>query len=199
LLAVAAFDPRATALLIVDVQRDFCEGGSLAVPGGAAVAGQIGNFLAGEKGSRYGLLVATRDWHLEPGAHFAAPDSEPDYRNSWPRHCVVGTTGADWHPDLRLPEGTVVISKGEREAAYSGFEGRDDGGRSLLDLLRDAGVEGVDIVGLATSYCVRATALDAVRHGFATRVLGGLGADVQTADTDATLAELEAAGVVVEP
>jgi nicotinamidase/pyrazinamidase len=196
---MAVFDPSATALLVVDVQRDFCEGGSLAVPGGAAVAGEISALLAGEEGSRYRMVVATRDWHVDPGAHFASPGRKPDYRDSWPPHCVAGTAGAEWHPDLRLPEGTRVFSKGEREAAYSGFEGQDEGGRSLLDALRNAGVAGVDVAGLATSYCVRATALDAARHGFATRVLRGLVADVPTADTAATLADLEAAGVVVEP
>jgi nicotinamidase/pyrazinamidase len=195
---VAAFEPGVTALLVVDVQRDFCDDGSLPVPGGAEVAGAISDFLAGAWASRYRLVVATRDWHVDPGPHFAEPEREPDFRDSWPRHCVAGTIGAQWHPNLHLPEGAIVVSKGEREAAYSGFEGRDKHGRRLADILRNAAVAGVDIAGVATSYCVRATALDAARLGFATRVLETLVADVATADSAATFAELRARGVAME-
>jgi nicotinamidase/pyrazinamidase len=188
-----------TALLVVDVQRDFCEGGSLAVIGGAGVAAGISALLAADAGRRYPVVVTTRDWHVEPGAHFAAPGAEPDYETSWPRHCVAGTDGAEWHPDLRLPDGVLLVSKGERAAAYSGFEGRDRQDRSLAELLRSAGVDSVDVAGLATSYCVRATALDAVKAGFATRVLTNLVADVDPTATPATWAELGAAGVLLEP
>jgi nicotinamidase/pyrazinamidase len=182
-----------TALIVVDVQRDFCEGGSLAVSDGAAVAAAITKLVAS-----YGLVVATRDWHVDPGDHFAPPGAEPDFRRTWPRHCVAGTAGAEWHPDLHLPEETVVVSKGERQAAFSGFEGHDDKGHPLATLLRDAGVDAVDVVGIATSYCVRATALDAVREGFATRVFTNLVADVDPAATPATWAELTDAGVALE-
>jgi nicotinamidase/pyrazinamidase len=171
-----------TALLVVDVQRDFCEGGSLAVDGGAAVATRISDLLAG---GHYPVVVASRDWHVDPGEHFA----------SWPRHCVAGTAGAEWHPNLRLPDGVVVISKGAYEAAYSAFDGHDDRGRTLAEVLQEAGVDAVDVAGIASSYCVRATALDAVKAGFATRVLTGLVADVDPAATPATWVELEAAGV----
>jgi nicotinamidase/pyrazinamidase len=181
-----------TALIVVDVQRDFCEGGSLAVSGGAAVAAAISK-MAGS----YKLVVATRDWHGDPGDHFAAPGTEPDFRHTWPRHCVAGTPGADWHPDLHLPEGTVVVSKGERAAAYSGFEGHDEAGCHLAGRLRQVGVDAVDVAGIATTYCVRATALDAVREGFATRVLTNLVADVDPAATPATWAELRDAGVAL--
>jgi nicotinamidase/pyrazinamidase len=189
----------ATALIVVDVQRDFCEGGSLAVAGGARVAASISAFVASEAGRRYPLVVASRDWHVDPGSHFAAPGVAPDYVSTWPRHCVAGTAGAEWHPDLRLPDGAVVVSKGTRAAAYSAFEGCDDRGRPLAEVLQAAGVDTVDVAGIASSYCVRATALDAVRAELGTRVLTGLVADVDPAATPATWAELRSAGVTLDP
>jgi nicotinamidase/pyrazinamidase len=188
-----------SALVIVDVQRDFCEGGSLAVSGGAAVASAISNLLATPDGERYDLIVATRDWHVDPGTHFAAAGTEPDFKDSWPPHCIAGTAGAEFHPALRLPARVVVVSKGEHAAAYSGFEGRAGDGRSLQDLLVESQIDVVDIAGIATSYCVRATALDSARAGFRTRVLAGLTADVDPDATPAALAEMEAAGVEVVP
>jgi nicotinamidase/pyrazinamidase len=187
-----------TALIVVDVQRDFCEGGSLAVAGGAAVSRGISHLMA-EAGSRYALIVASRDWHVDPGSHFAAAGMAPDFADSWPRHCEAGSPGAEWHPDLRLPEGAVVVSKGEHAAAYSGFDGHDDQGRPLAEVLRQAGVDAVHVAGIATSYCVRATALDAVQAGFSTRVLTGEVADVHPEATPATWAALRAAGVILEP
>jgi nicotinamidase/pyrazinamidase len=183
-----------TALLVVDVQRDFCEGGSLAVAGGEAAAAGISDLIEASQGA-YAMVVATRDWHVDPGGHFVAEGEQPDFSDSWPAHCVAGTPGAEWHPDLHLPAGTAVVSKGRNEAAFSGFEGRSDDGRSLEDLLRSAGVSAVDVVGIATSYCVMATALDAVKAGFATRVLAPLTADVDPARTPATLEALRRAGV----
>lgn len=188
----------AAALIVVDVQQDFCEGGSLAVRGGASVAAGITDLLARYE-ARYDLIVASRDWHIDPGTHFAPPGTEPDYRNTWPRHCVADSPGAQWHPDLRLPDAVVVVSKGHHGAAYSGFEGRDEDGATLTDHLRAAGVMVVDVVGIATSYCVRATALDAAREGYTTRVLTDLVADVDPATTPATLVELRAAGITVGP
>ena len=185
-----------TALIVVDVQRDFCEGGSLAVIGGASVAAGVTGLLA-RSAARYDLIVATRDWHIDPGAHFAPAGADPDYRDSWPRHCVAGTPGARWHPDLVLPDAAVVVSKGEHGPAYSGFEGHDDRGATLASRLRAADVTAVDVVGIATSYCVRATALDAVQEGFRTRVLTDLVADVDPAATPGTLAELQAAGITL--
>jgi len=184
------------ALIVVDVQRDFCEGGSLAVEGGSAVAAGITDLL-GRSAAHYDLIVATRDWHIEPGDHFARPGTDPDYQDSWPRHCVAGTPGAAWHPDLRLPEGAVVVSKGQHGAAFSGFEGHDQAGTPLTERLRAAGVTAVDVVGIATSYCVRATALDAARGGFTTRVLTDLVADVDPEATPRTLAGLEASGITM--
>jgi nicotinamidase/pyrazinamidase len=178
------------ALIIVDVQNDFCEGGSLAVTGGAAVARAISERLTAEPG--YAAVVATKDFHIDPGAHFAA---QPDYADSWPPHCVAGTAGADFHPDLSTAPIEAVFFKGARAAAYSGFEGADEDGTLLADWLRERDIDAVDVVGIATDYCVRATAADAARGGFATRVLLDLTAGVAPDSTVKAIDELRAAGV----
>jgi nicotinamidase/pyrazinamidase len=178
------------ALIVVDVQRDFCEGGSLAVTGGAAVAGRISELLAGDHD--YAALVATRDHHIDPGGHFAA---HPDFVDSWPPHCVVGTGGVEFHDQLSFREFDAVFDKGEYAAAYSGFEGRSADGASLSDWLQDRGVEKVDVCGIATDYCVRATAIDAAAEGFATTVLLELTAAVAPDRLDETLEQLRIAGV----
>ena len=185
---------RVRALVVVDVQRDFCEGGSLAVAGGAAVAGRITALLGGDH--PYDHVVATRDHHIDPGSHFAA---EPDFVDSWPRHCEVGTPGVEFHDALGFRAFGAVFDKGEYAAAYSGFEGTSADGRGLADWLRAHQVEQVDVCGIATDYCVRATALDAARNGFATTVLLDLTAAVAPERLDATLADLAAAGVRTEP
>jgi nicotinamidase/pyrazinamidase len=179
------------ALLVVDVQNDFCEGGSLAVAGGGAVAAAISEHV---RSSDYAHVVATRDHHVDPGGHFA---EEPDYRDTWPAHCVVGTDGVQLHPALDRSPLEAVFDKGEYAAAYSGFEGRADG-VALADWLRARGVDAVDVAGIATDHCVRATALDAVAEGFATRVLLHLTAGVAPASTDAALEQLRSAGVELE-
>lgn len=181
------------ALLIVDVQNDFCEGGSLPVEGGGEVARRISRHLADHKGE-YDLVVATRCWHVDPGPHFS---DTPDYRDSWPPHCVAGTPGAAFHPDLDTASVDVVVSKGERSAAYSGFEGHTDDGRALADVLAEREIDQVDVCGLATDHCVRATALDAARLGLSVRVLGDLCAGVAPDTTAAALEEMAAAGVEV--
>jgi nicotinamidase/pyrazinamidase len=181
------------ALVVVDVQNDFTEGGSLAVAGGAAVAEAITEHMHAQAG-RYAHVVATRDHHVDPGAHFA---EQPDYRETWPAHCVVGTDGVELHPALDRGPIEAVFDKGEYAAAYSGFEGRGDG-LSLADWLRQHGVDEVDVVGIATDHCVRATALDAVREGFRTRVLLPLTAGVAEGTTAAALEQLRTAGVVLE-
>jgi len=178
------------ALIIVDVQNDFCEGGSLAVAGGAAVARAISEHVASESG--YGHVVATKDYHIDPGAHFS---DHPDYLDSWPPHCVVGTTGADFHPNLTTDHVESVFHKGEHAAAYSGFEGHNDEGEGLADWLRSRDVTSVDVVGIATDHCVRATALDAVGAGFATTVLLDLTAGVAPGTTEAALEEFKTAKV----
>ncbi len=180
-----------TALLVVDVQNDFCDGGSLAVAGGADAAAGITELLHRRV---YPLVVATRDWHVDPGTHFS---DQPDYSESWPVHCVADTTGAAFHPALDTDAVDVVVSKGAHAAAYSGFEGADDGGRSLDAVLACADVDAVDVVGIATDYCVRATALDARRHGLGVRVLLDLCAGVAPASTSVAVADLERAGVEV--
>jgi nicotinamidase/pyrazinamidase len=161
-----------TALIVVDVQNDFCEGGSLAVAGGAKVAADIAELLVS---TTYATVVATRDHHIDPGSHFS---KTPDFVDSWPRHCVVGTPGEDFHPPLEPALFDEIFYKGEYAAAYSGFEGASTDGVRLADWLRGAGVDAVDVCGIATDYCVRATALDAAREGFAVRVLEGLTAAV---------------------
>jgi nicotinamidase/pyrazinamidase len=176
------------ALIIVDVQNDFCEGGSLPVAGGAAVASAIS--AAVETGD-WDHVVATQDHHVDPGAHFS---QTPDYVDTWPAHCVVGTLGADFHPNLRTDRVEEVFTKGEHAAAYSGFEGHADG-VGLADWLRARGVDTVDVVGIATDHCVRATALDAAREGFATTVLLDLTAGVAASTVDAALVRLRESGV----
>jgi nicotinamidase/pyrazinamidase len=181
----------ARALVIVDVQNDFCEGGSLAVAGGAAVAAGI-SLVLDMAGDRWDHVVATKDWHIDPGAHFSA---HPDFVESWPAHCVVGTGGADFHPELRTDRIEAVFHKGEHAAAYSGFEGHTDAGETLADWLRSRGVTEVEVVGIATDHCVRATALDARAAGFDTTVLLELTAGVAQATTDAALQEFRTASV----
>ncbi|MEQ4305586.1 nicotinamidase [Plantactinospora sp. B6F1] len=184
------------ALIIVDVQNDFCEGGSLGVTGGAAVAAGISRLLAAEP-DRWEHVVATKDHHVDPGGHFGDP---PDYATSWPQHCVVGTDGARFHPDLATDRVEAVFHKGEFAAAYSGFEGTTEGAEGtegLADWLRRRSVDRVEVVGIATDHCVRATALDAAREGFATTVLLDLTAGVDPGTTDAALAMLREAGVTL--
>jgi nicotinamidase/pyrazinamidase len=179
-------------LIIVDVQVDFCEGGSLPVAGGASVAAGISELLR-QEGARWDHVVATKDYHINPGPHFGDP---PDYVDSWPRHCVVGTTGSEFHPELDTGPIEATFHKGEHAAAYSGFEGHADG-TTLLAWLNARDVFEVDVVGIATDHCVRATALDAARHGFATTVLLDLTAAVARATTDIALDQFRTAGVMV--
>lgn len=179
------------ALIIVDVQKDFCEGGSLAVAGGAGVAAGISRLLAAEP-DRWDHVVATKDYHIDPGTHFA---DSPDYVSTWPRHCVVGTPGSEFHPELATDRIEAIFHKGEYAAAYSGFEGHADDGAGLAEWLRQRGVERVDVVGIATDHCVRATALDAAQEGFATTVLLDLTAAVAPDTTDVALRAFEGAGI----
>ena len=187
------------ALIVVDVQNDFCEGGSLAVRGGAEVAFRIAQRLhdwqeAAPHERDYAVVVATRDHHIDPGEHFS---SHPDFVNSWPPHCVAGSEGAAFHPNLGPQPLSAVFLKGEHQAAYSGFEGRAADGRPLATWLRDHEVTEVDICGIATDYCVRATALDARTEGFATRVISDLVAGVAPSTTDTAVQEMRTAGVTI--
>lgn len=203
-----------TALIIVDVQNDFCEGGSLAVAGGAAVAGEISEHIEQHHGD-YDAIVATQDWHIFPGSHFS---EDPDFRTSWPVHCVAETAGAEPHPELETDRIETWFRKGEYEAAYSGFEGlqapelstplggveevaedADDDAETLGldDWLREREIEAVDVVGLALEHCVRATALDARDAGYETRVLLSLSAAVDESRVEETIEQLEDAAVEV--
>ncbi|QFG24317.1 isochorismatase family protein [Actinomadura sp. WMMB 499] len=181
------------ALIIVDVQNDFCEGGSMAVAGGADVATAISRHISANR-PEYAHIVATRDFHLDPGAHFSA---EPDFVDTWPPHCVIGTPGADFHAHLALADIEAVFSKGRETAAYSGFEGANDDGVPLADWLTAHGVDTVDVVGIATDHCVRATAVDAARGGLRTSVLLDLTAGVAAPTTDRALDELAREGVAL--
>jgi len=185
------------ALVIVDVQNDFCEGGSLAVTGGSAVAAGIARWVT-DHPDRYAAIVATADWHEDPGSHFGNP---PDYRDSWPVHCRADSAGAAFHPAVQptIHAADAVFRKGRDRAAYSGFEGNavlpdGEAGPDLAQWLREHNITAVDVVGIATDHCVRATALDAVTEGFDTRVLLGLTAGVSPDTTIAALDELADAG-----
>ncbi|MGH3300626.1 MAG: isochorismatase family protein [Streptosporangiaceae bacterium] len=182
------------ALVIVDVQNDFCEGGSLAVAGGAAVVAAISAYLAGPNGGDYDHVVASQDFHLEPGDHFSA---EPDYDSSWPAHCVADTTGAQFHAALDTSLIEAIFRKGRYAAAYSAFEGTDAEGEALGAWLTARGVTDVDVVGIATDYCVAATAADAASAGFTTTVLLSLTAGVDPSTTSAAIEKVRAAGVTI--
>jgi nicotinamidase/pyrazinamidase len=181
----------ARALIVVDVQVDFCEGGSMGVAGGAATAAAISAHLSAEHG-RYSHVVASRDYHEEPGAHFSGT---PDFVDSWPVHCLVGEPGAAFHPELDVARLEEVFSKGRHTAAYSAFEAASPSGETLAAWLRARDVDLVEVCGIATDHCVRATALDAVREGFPTTVLLDLTAGVLPETTDRALEEMAAAGI----
>ena len=189
----------ARALIVVDVQNDFCEGGSLAVAGGADVAFRIGELLhewqqAAPSERTYDVVVATRDHHIDPGSHFA---DDPDFVDSWPAHCVVGTDGAAFHPNLDPQPFDAVFLKGEFAAAYSGFEAKTTDGVGLSDWLREHDVTAVDVCGIATDYCVRATALDAAEDGFGARVLTDYVTGVAPDSTAAALDEMSKRGITL--
>lgn len=201
------------ALLIVDVQKDFCAGGTLATERGAEVAALISEYLENHH-QDYQAIAATQDWHISPGDHFS---DQPDFKDSWPVHCQAETPGAELHEDLDTDYIQAYFRKGAYEAAYSGFEGllapedsvmtgeREAGAPaveegpkvSLDDWLAQQGIEDVDVVGIASDYCVKATALDAVEAGYETRVLLDLTAPVHEDALDDLVDELEDAGVTV--
>ncbi|GAA4676964.1 isochorismatase family protein [Frondihabitans cladoniiphilus] len=190
------------ALFIVDVQNDFTEGGALGVEGGAVVAAGITRLLAASAAGddfSYDVVIASRDWHdgdNDNGGHFAT-SSPPDFVDSWPVHCVAGTPGANYHPGLDTSAVDVHVKKGMGEPSYSLFQGVSDGGETVLQVLDRLGVTDVDVVGLATDYCVRASALDALAAGRRVRVLSDLVAGVALESSVAALREVEAAGAVV--
>ena len=178
------------ALIIVDVQPTFCEGGALGVEGGNAVAERIADFVT-ENADEYELLVTTQDWHVNPGSHFS---DTPDFVDTWPEHGVAGTAEAELHEAIASLPLDASVKKGEYSAAYSGFEGKDAEGRTLEEILRAAGIQAIDVVGLAESHCVKETALDALRLGWRTRVLSDLTVPVSPETGDARR-EMDEAGV----
>ena len=186
------------ALFVIDVQNDFTEGGALGVTGGAAVAADITAYLEANPGL-YDLVIASRDWHdgdNDNGGHFAAVESgaDPDFVDTWPRHCVAGTPGAEYHPALDTSLIDVHVKKGQGRPAYSIFEGETDEGADLIDLLDEKGVDVVHVAGIATDYCVLASARDALDAGRDVTVLTDLVAGVAPESSAAALSELEVAG-----
>ena len=183
-------------LLIVDVQNDFCEGGALGVDGGIAVAEGISQHLE-KHADDYTVIIASRDWHdagNDNGGHFAKEGEAPNFVDTWPVHCVAGTSGAEYHQSLATDQVTHHIKKGQGIPAYSMFEGVTDHGETVAKILRDAGVQEVDVVGIATDHCVRASALDALGEGFVVTIKTELIAAVSEDAGQAALAELSDRG-----
>ncbi|MBP6043154.1 MAG: isochorismatase family protein [Rhodoluna sp.] len=184
------------ALLIVDVQNDFCEGGSLAVAGGAAVAEEITNYLKANPG-KYDLVIASRDWHdadNNNGGHFANDGEDPDMVNTWPAHCVSGTHGADYHLNLDASLIQVHVEKGMGKPSYSAFEGVTRDGKAIAEVLSHAGVDQLDVVGIATDYCVLASSLDARKAGLSVQVLTEMCAGITPESTESAIDQMTAAG-----
>jgi nicotinamidase/pyrazinamidase len=184
------------ALFIIDVQNDFTEGGSLGVAGGNAVAAGITELLRSHPG-RYDHVFASRDWHdadNDNGGHISA---HPDYVDTWPPHCIAGTPGAEYNPDLDTSAVDIHVKKGQGKPAYSIFEGVTADGATVSAVLDDLGVTEIDVAGIATDYCVRASALDALATGRPVRLLAELAAGVAADSSAAALVELEAAGVTI--
>ncbi|MDX2024896.1 isochorismatase family protein [Microcella sp.] len=188
----------ARALVIIDVQNDFTEGGALGVEGGAAVAAAITEHVR-EHPDDYAVVIASRDWHdpdNDNGGHFAA-HGNPDFVSTWPPHCMAGTDGAEYHPAIDTGLIDIHVRKGQGVPAYSIFEGTTDDGRGIVAALDELGITDVDVVGIATDYCVRASALDALAAGRRVRVLTHLVAGVAPASSAGALDELSAAGVTL--
>ena len=189
----------ARALFIIDVQNDFTEGGALGVDGGAAVAAAITEHVRRHP-DLYDVVIASRDWHdgdNDNGGHFAT-DAEPDFALTWPVHCVAGTDGAEYHESIDTGLIDIHVRKGQGVPAYSIFEGTTDDGRSVPQALDELEVTEIDVVGLATDYCVRASALDALQHGRSVRVLRNLVAGVAAESSEAALSEIATEGGHVE-
>ena len=187
------------ALFVIDVQNDFCEGGALACQGGAAVAASITNYLRANRSS-YDVVIASRDWHTpnsENGGHFPPDGSEPDFVTTWPLHCIAGELGAEYHPNLDSSLIDLHIKKGQDNHGYSIFEGVTDSGETMQESIDRLGITEVDVVGIATDYCVRASALDAKNSGLEVRVITSLTAGVAAASTEVAIDELVDAGVKV--
>jgi len=183
------------ALLLVDVQNDFCPGGSLGTDRGDEVASNIAALIApGADAAGYSEILATQDWHIDPGSHFS---EHPDFVDSWPVHCVAGSEGAEIREPVDTSQIARYFRKGEYTAAYSGFEGADEEGTALAEYLRGRGIDALDVCGIATDHCVRATVLDARAEGFEVRVLSSLCSPVDEARGEAALEEMREAGAEI--
>jgi nicotinamidase/pyrazinamidase len=185
------------ALLVIDVQNDFCEGGALAVAGGAQVASKISQYL---ETAKYDLVIASRDWHNagdSNSGHFAEAGSEPNYKTTWPVHCVADTEGANYHPNLSTSNIDVDIYKGQGQNGYSIFEGVTKSGQSFSDVLASHSIQEVDLVGIATDHCVLASATDAKKHGLKVRVISSLTAGVSAETTEAAIDRMVDDGIEV--
>ena len=191
----------ARALLVIDVQVDFCEGGALACSGGAAVAKAITNHI-GSHGAHYDHVIASRDWHtpnsLNSG-HFPPEGVAPDFETTWPLHCIAGESGAEYHENLDASLIDLHVKKGQDANGYSIFDGTDESGRNFETLVQELGITQVDVVGIATDYCVRASSLDAKKHGLSVRVITSLTAGVSALSTEAAIDEMVDAGIEVTP
>ncbi|MCI2186589.1 isochorismatase family protein [Bifidobacterium tibiigranuli] len=195
------------ALIVVDVQPTFCEGGELGVQGGNAVAERIAAFVSEHRGD-YDYMATTQDWHIEPGVHFS---EHPDFVDSWPPHGRASTTNAQLHPAIAALDIAHHFKKGQYSAAYSGFEGIEDNtdaipsrdevkaqeqaGHTLANALKAAGIDHVDVVGIAESHCVKATALDAKQLGYEVTVFSDLTVPVSPESGEAARAQMRKAGV----
>ena len=183
-----------TALLIVDVQNDFCPGGALATARGDEVATRIAELIADGQAREYDYVVATQDWHIDPGAHFS---ETPDFVDSWPEHCVAGSEGAQIRRPVPTDQIDQFFKKGHYTAAYSGFEGVNDADQGLADWLREHDIARLDVCGIATDHCVRATVLDALKEGFEVRVLQDMCSPVDDARGADALQEMQNAGAAL--
>lgn len=191
----------AKALLVIDVQVDFCEGGALGCDGGSAVARGISEYLKGAKSS-YDYVIASRDWHTPNdanGGHFPPSDQAPDYVTNWPLHCIAGEPGAEYHPNLDVSLIDIHIKKGQGSHGYSIFDGTTEDGERFESLISRLGIDSVDVVGIATDYCVRASSIDANAKGLSVRVITSLTAGVAKDSTEAAIDEMVDLGVSVVP
>jgi nicotinamidase/pyrazinamidase len=184
------------ALIVVDVQNDFTEGGALACAGGAVTAKSITEFITGHSDD-YTVIVASRDWHDAESDNLGHFSESPDFVDSWPPHCVAGSQGAEYHPDFDANQATVHVMKGQGAPAYSAFEGVTENGKTLGEVLRDAGIEAVDIVGIATDFCVHATARDALEQSFSVTVKANLCVGVSTGGSLDALSDLSRKGATI--
>ncbi len=189
----------AKALLVIDVQNDFCEGGALACEGGAAVASKISSFIRDHE-AHYDFVIASRDWHTPNDSndgHFPPAGVQPDLVRTWPLHCIAGTSGAEYHTNLDQSLIDIHIKKGQSANGYSIFDGITDQGDSFEEVLQKHAITEVDVVGIATDYCVRASALDSAKHGLSVKVISSLTAGVSAESIERAIDEMVDAGVTV--